>query len=91
MSFNIGGIGTGIQKGLQYDLTFMRNFRWAFSKMNLPALTDLAHIADTNAKEIAGEALLVTQKQALGLLLTDDPFQVSRQLMHDFETKYGNH
>lgn len=87
--FSIGGIGTGIQKGLQYDVQFMRSFAWAAKTGNAAAMNDLVHIAETNVHEIVGTAADVTESHAMSLLFAGDPFKQSRQMLHDFENKYG--
>ena len=89
--FSIGGIGTGLQKGLQYDVQFARDVAWAIKTMNLPALKDLQVIAETNVKEIVGTATDVTESHAVSLLFAGDPFAGSRHLLQAFEAKYGKH
>lgn len=89
---NIGSPVAGLKKGFNYDLQFMRNLVWASRSGNGPALEALVHIAATNAQELGQGAATVPDHILMAIMLDhDDPTKGSRQLMHDFEAKYGNH
>ncbi len=88
---SVAGLGTGVQKGLQYDLQFFREFSWAIKTNNRAALLDLEAIGAAHGHEIAGGAADVTESHAVAILFMSDPFKGSRQMMHDFEAKYGKH
>lgn len=90
-----GGANGGIVRGLQYDAQFLRSLKWAVAHNNAPALKELSAIASANLKEFADETGQVTSNTASAVIAAmiggSDPFQHSRQLMHDFEAKYGKH
>lgn len=88
---NIGGIGTGVQKGIQYDMQYLKNLLWAAKTKNTAATEDLLVIAETNVKEVMGTAVEVGTAQVMALIFNPDTCKGSRQLMHEFEAKYGNH
>lgn len=89
--FSIGGIGKGLKAGLQYDVQYTRNWLWAAKTKNQEAINACIKIGETNLHEILGTATDVTESHAVSLLFAGDPFQASRQLMHDFEARFGKH
>lgn len=94
MSFiNLGGLADGLKKGKKYDLQFARNMLWAYKAGNHEAVAACMHIAATNLAELgaAGPRLTDEVVQAALFHVAVDPTKGSRELMHEFERKYGNH
>ena len=88
-----GGLGTGLQKGLQYDVDFGAMLLDAFHHNNAEELSALMGVMQQFLHEAADERLVVKgnigQQIITASITGHDPFAGSRKLMQDVEAKYG--
>lgn len=86
-----GGLTTGIEKGLQYDASFLKSFVWCIKTNNKTALDELIVIAETNIHETVDAAGNVLPNVIGGLIAGNDPFSNSRHAFQAWQVKYGKH
>ena len=84
----VGGLKTGLSKGLQYDVDFFRYFADALKRGDKAELADLEACAKQFVHEAADEAGQIKGGIVGQLLGGADPFYQSRQMMKTVKDKY---
>lgn len=91
MAFSFPDLGKSVTAGFKYYGQFMKELVWASKGNHTDATAALVAIAAKHSGEIFGGAADITATRGLSLLLNPDAFKESRQMLHDYEARFGKH